>query len=78
MSQYREIKKVVEGKRSHEIHMRTKHDFPVVVPVIDVRDSEEARKAARQMQRNSNSKSKYMVPTFGSGGGSYQSSPKNK
>ena len=64
----------IEGKLSYNINVETEKEM-FVIPVVDVRDGDTARKVAEAAIKASNS-SRFMKPTFSSVGGSYQTSHK--
>lgn len=68
----------VEGKYSHRIQVET-HMDKFTIPVVDVRDGEKERKAAKAIIKSSNiSKgSKYITPSFSLLGYSYNHSMKS-
>lgn len=63
--------------KSYGIKVSTEKNGTFVVPVIDVRDGEGARKDADILQKNKRATqgSKYLQRTFGAAGGSYQAKP---
>lgn len=66
-----------EGKCSYELLVTTKDD-KFKIPVVDVRDGDQAREKANAILKSSKvtSNSKHMRPTFAQGGGCYQVSRK--
>ena len=68
-----------DGKLSYGIKVETKgnrREQPTfVIPVIDVRDGYAERKLANKIMKSAK-QSKFMRPTFGLGGNSYQVSQK--
>lgn len=53
------------------------YDDEFTIPVLDVRRSEGERRVVNNMIKQTN-RSKYLQPSFGSGGGSYQVSRKKR
>lgn len=70
-------KLTTEGKRSYVIKVTTVNSLTgsFYIPVVDVRDGEDERERANEMLKSSN-QSRFLKPSFGSGGGSYQVSRK--
>lgn len=69
-----------EGKRSYEIKVDNDNALtgPFFIPVVDVRDGNYERLYANEILKADkiNGRSKFLHPSFGSGGGSYQVSRK--
>ena len=66
---------ITDGMRSHQIEVKTDAGQHFKIPVIDVRDGDNARELIKQIIKRS-SRSKYMSPSFSVGGNSYQVSAK--
>jgi len=64
-----------EGKRSYGIRIETPKGEVRMVPVVDVRDGDTERCIAKRIIKATNH-SKFMQPSYGVGGGSYQASYK--
>lgn len=73
-TQVKELRK--EGQASYGIQVTT-HDDKFVIPVIDVRDGDDARRYAKHILKQSNGiGGKHMKQTFSLYGHSYQVSQK--